>query len=184
MDTTGAGDAFDAGLLVAWLRGGSPRKALLGGVRAGAAAISRAGAWPASTSVSRATCTWCPYPDAGHLPTVPQRPVRLRRRPTSLSRRSCACDVRAPCLIRSSGSWSSRGEPRSREYIEQATEHELQGGEVLLAEEDDGGCPDGCSEVSDRKPRYLGSVVTCLSARQRLAVCQLFGSDLDQLIGP
>jgi sugar/nucleoside kinase (ribokinase family) len=46
VDTTGAGDAFDAGLLVAWLRSGSPREALLGGVRAGTAAISRAGAWP------------------------------------------------------------------------------------------------------------------------------------------
>lgn len=48
VDTTGAGDAFDAGLLVAWLRGGSPREALLGGVRAGTAAISRAGALPRS----------------------------------------------------------------------------------------------------------------------------------------
>lgn len=50
VDTTGAGDAFDAGLLVAWLRGGSPREALLGGVRAGASAISQAGAWPRSLS--------------------------------------------------------------------------------------------------------------------------------------
>jgi sugar/nucleoside kinase (ribokinase family) len=48
VDTTGAGDAFDAGLLVTWLRGGSPREALLGGVRAGAAAINRPGAWPRS----------------------------------------------------------------------------------------------------------------------------------------
>lgn len=46
IDTTGAGDAFDAGLLVAWLRGASPREALRGGVRAGALATGRLGAWP------------------------------------------------------------------------------------------------------------------------------------------
>ncbi|MFL6144067.1 MAG: carbohydrate kinase family protein [Labedaea sp.] len=46
VDSTGAGDAFDAGLLAAWLAGGSPRDALRGGVRAGALAAGRAGAWP------------------------------------------------------------------------------------------------------------------------------------------
>jgi sugar/nucleoside kinase (ribokinase family) len=46
VDSTGAGDAFDAGLLAAWLTGAAPRAALLNGVRAGARATSRLGAWP------------------------------------------------------------------------------------------------------------------------------------------
>jgi sugar/nucleoside kinase (ribokinase family) len=46
VDSTGAGDAFNAGLLVAWLSGAAPRDALLSGVRAGALATTRVGAWP------------------------------------------------------------------------------------------------------------------------------------------
>jgi sugar/nucleoside kinase (ribokinase family) len=46
VDSTGAGDAFDAGLLVAWLKGAQPREALRAGVRAGALAVSRIGARP------------------------------------------------------------------------------------------------------------------------------------------
>ena len=46
VDSTGAGDAFDAGLLDAWLAGASPREALLAGVRAGALATTRVGARP------------------------------------------------------------------------------------------------------------------------------------------
>lgn len=46
-DTTGAGDAFDAGVLAAWLRGADPRHALLAGVAAGTAVAARAGARPA-----------------------------------------------------------------------------------------------------------------------------------------
>ena len=45
-DSTGAGDAFDAGLLAAWLAGASPSDALRAGVAAGARAVTRLGARP------------------------------------------------------------------------------------------------------------------------------------------
>jgi len=47
VDPTGAGDAFDAGLLVAWLSGSDPRAALEAGCAAGAAAVGQLGARPA-----------------------------------------------------------------------------------------------------------------------------------------
>ncbi len=43
---TGAGDAFAAGLLAAWLSGASPEESLRAGTSAGAAAVSRLGARP------------------------------------------------------------------------------------------------------------------------------------------
>jgi sugar/nucleoside kinase (ribokinase family) len=46
VDTTGAGDAFDAGLLAAWLTGAGPEAALRAGCAAGAEAVSRRGARP------------------------------------------------------------------------------------------------------------------------------------------
>ena len=46
VDPTGAGDAFDAGVLAAWLAGTGPAAALRAGCAAGAAAVSRRGARP------------------------------------------------------------------------------------------------------------------------------------------
>lgn len=46
IDSTGAGDAFNAGLLAEWLAGGSPISALAAGVAAGTAAAGRVGARP------------------------------------------------------------------------------------------------------------------------------------------
>jgi sugar/nucleoside kinase (ribokinase family) len=48
-DGTGAGDAFDAGVLAAWLGGAGPEAALSAGCAAGAEAVSRRGARPSRT---------------------------------------------------------------------------------------------------------------------------------------
>ncbi|MFI7674499.1 carbohydrate kinase family protein [Actinophytocola sp. NPDC049390] len=50
VDSTGAGDAFDAGLLAALLDGRTPQECLRAGVRLGAMAVGRVGAQPAPVS--------------------------------------------------------------------------------------------------------------------------------------
>ena len=54
-DSTGAGDAFNAGLLACWLRGGDPVDALQAGVLAGSAAAARIGARPADPAAGSQT---------------------------------------------------------------------------------------------------------------------------------
>jgi sugar/nucleoside kinase (ribokinase family) len=46
VDSTGAGDAFNAGLLAAWLTGAGSQAALRAGCAAGAEAVSRRGGRP------------------------------------------------------------------------------------------------------------------------------------------
>jgi sugar/nucleoside kinase (ribokinase family) len=46
VDSTGAGDAFDAGILATWLAGQSTMDVLRAGVKLGALAVSRVGAQP------------------------------------------------------------------------------------------------------------------------------------------
>ncbi len=53
VDSTGAGDAFDAGLLAARLAGKSTEDSLLAGVRLGALAVGRVGAQPPPGRLSR-----------------------------------------------------------------------------------------------------------------------------------
>lgn len=53
VDPTGAGDAFDAGVLVTWLRGAGPATVLEAGCAAGAAAVGRFGARPGGPAEPR-----------------------------------------------------------------------------------------------------------------------------------
>ncbi|EID55936.1 carbohydrate kinase family protein [Saccharomonospora xinjiangensis] len=46
VDSTGAGDAFDAGVITGWLRGGAPEAILAQGATLGARAVSKVGAQP------------------------------------------------------------------------------------------------------------------------------------------
>ena len=88
-DSTGAGDAFNAGLLAAWVPGAEPRDALFAGVAAGTAAASRLGARPdraAGTSRVEARPDQAAERRAGRAGRIPRRhvarglPVRIPRR--------------------------------------------------------------------------------------------------------
>jgi sugar/nucleoside kinase (ribokinase family) len=48
VDTTGAGDAFDAAALIGWLAGAEPSEVLRAGIAAGSKAVTRLGAQPVS----------------------------------------------------------------------------------------------------------------------------------------
>jgi sugar/nucleoside kinase (ribokinase family) len=50
VDSTGAGDAFCAGFMAAWLKGAAPQVALAGGARLGAVVVSQVGARPDAAS--------------------------------------------------------------------------------------------------------------------------------------
>jgi sugar/nucleoside kinase (ribokinase family) len=50
VDSTGAGDAFDAALLAAWLNGAGPEESLRAGVLAGSTAVGHLGAHPVATA--------------------------------------------------------------------------------------------------------------------------------------
>jgi sugar/nucleoside kinase (ribokinase family) len=66
VDSTGAGDAFDAGVLSAWLVGAGAERCLRSGVRLGALAVGRVGGQP------RMTDPRCPAPDRSGLPVSPR----------------------------------------------------------------------------------------------------------------
>ncbi|OLF16904.1 carbohydrate kinase family protein [Actinophytocola xanthii] len=68
VDTTGAGDAFDAGVLAAWLAGADPEQSLRSGVRLGTLAVGRVGAQPPRSDPRR------PATDPAGRPGLPVSP--------------------------------------------------------------------------------------------------------------
>ena len=86
VDTTGAGDAFNAGFLAAWLRGGQPALCLATGNAAGAASTRAAGGLDALPTASKLPALLRP---SAHRPaprTLPRAEVRASRGRTARAR--------------------------------------------------------------------------------------------------
>jgi hypothetical protein len=88
VDTTGAGDAFSAGFLAAWLRGGAPAHCLATGNTVGAASTTAPGGLDALPRASDLPALLRPRPSAkARRPGLPPAARKARPRATTTRRR-------------------------------------------------------------------------------------------------
>ncbi len=86
LDTTGAGDAFNAGFLAAWLRGGQPALCLATGNAVGAASTRAAGGLDALPAAAKLPALLRPTPHRGAAPSSRRR-SRVRARAKAVASR-------------------------------------------------------------------------------------------------